>query len=64
MDLFASTQNAQEERFVSEKENAFSFDCEILVTENPVWIYPPMSLLEKALTKLALYKAMGVVIYL
>ena len=64
MYLFASPQNAQEERFITEKENAFSFDWGILAQEKPVWIYPPMSILEKTLTKLGLDRAMGVLVYL
>ena len=64
VDLFASPQNAQEERFISENENALSFDWVILAQEKPVWIYPPMSILEKTLTKLGLDKAMGVLIFL
>ena len=63
-DLFANAQNAQEDHFISKNEDVFAFDWGILAQENPVWAYPPMEMLEKALTKLALNKALGVFCFL
>ena len=63
-DLFASTINAQEDRYITENVDAFSFDWGVLAQYEPVWAYPPMEMLEKCLAKMILYKSLGIVCFL
>ena len=62
VDIFASAENAQEDRYISKELDAFTFDWAILSQLDPLWIYPPMECLENVVTKLVLDGAMGMLV--